>query len=144
MFFHFHRVHGYAPDTAGISYYPSAPSMCCDKKKLLKETVAAIYEKCGLPVFIAEYAYPSGPMEGPFAAWVQKTGDYEHDQQGQASLYADVIAWGKTHHMAGIRYWAPDFKGWYSMAMFEFDGNKGTAKTILKEHKAITELRCGK
>ena len=89
--------------SSGISYYPSAPSMCRDKEKKLKETGTAIYEQCGLPVFIAEYAYPSGPMKGPFAAWVQKTGNYEHDQQGQASLYADVIAWGKTHHMAGIR-----------------------------------------
>ena len=134
------KENGYALDTAGISYYPSAPSMCRDKEKLLKETVTAIYEQCGLPVFIAEYAYPSGLMEGPFAAWVQKTGDYEHDQQGQASLYADVIAWGKTHHMAGIRYWAPDFKGWYAMAMFEFDGNKGTAKTILNKHREIMDI----
>lgn len=133
------KENGYALDTAGISYYPSAPSMCRDKEKLLKETVTAIYEQCRLPVFIAEYAYPSGPMEGPFASWIQKTGDYEHDQHGQASLYADVIAWGKTHHVAGIRYWAPDFKGWYAMAMFEFEGNRGIAKTILKKHKEIAD-----
>ena len=135
------KENGYALDTAGISYYPSAPSMCRDKEKLLKKTVTAIWEQCGLPVFIAEYAYPSGPMEGPFAGWNQKAGSYEQDQPGQALLYADVIAWGKTHHMAGIRYWAPDFKGWYTMAMFEFDGNKGVAKTILSRHKEITELR---
>ncbi len=36
--------------------------------------------------------------------------------------------------MAGIRYWAPDFKEWYTMAMFEFQENKGIAKIILNKH----------
>lgn len=131
------KENGYALDTAGISYYPSAPAMCRDKDKLLKKTVTAIYEQCGLPVFIAEYAYPSGPMEGPFAGWNQKAGNYAQNQQGQAALYADVIAWGKTHHVAGIRYWAPDFKGWYTMSMFEFQGKKGISKEILNRHLEI-------
>ena len=113
--------------------------MCRDKEKLLKKTVTAIWEQCGLPVFIAEYAYPSGPMEGPFAGWNQKAGAYEQDQQGQAALYADVIAWGKNNHVAGIRYWAPDFKGWYTMSMFEFQGKKGRSKEVLNRHREIVE-----
>ena len=59
------------------------------------------------------------------------------NQQGQAQLYADVIAWGRTHGLAGIRYWAPDYEGWYAMSMFEFDDHMGTAKSILTEHSAI-------
>ena len=138
-FFNCLKENGYAMDTAGISYYPSAPSLARDKDKLLKETVTVINQKCGLPVFIAEFSYPSGTMEGPFAGWNQKLGDYEQDEHGQAALYADVIAWGKKNGMAGIRYWAPDFKGWYTMAMFEFEDKTGKAKEILERHNEITE-----
>ena len=41
--------------------------------------------------------------------------------------------------LAGIRYWAPDYEGWYTMSMFEFSNKVGTAKTILKEHKDIAQ-----
>ena len=124
-------------ETAGISYYPSAPSMSVNKKKLLKKTISKINDKCGLQVFIGEFSYPSGKMDGPFAGWNKKVRGYQHNQQGQADIYADVISWGKNHGMAGIRYWAPDYKGWYAMSMFEFSGKKGTAKTILKNHQTL-------
>ena len=78
-------------------------------------------------------------MEGPFAGWNKKLKGYKKDQQGQANLYADVIAWGKENGMAGIRYWAPDYEGWYAMAMFEFSNKVGTAKTILQNHKELLE-----
>lgn len=136
-FFRYMASHGYAMETAGISYYPSAPAMSFDKKKLLTKTVTRINKKCGIPVFIGEFSYPSGPMDGPFAGWNQQLDDYEKTPQGQADIYTDVIAWGKMNGVAGIRYWAPDYKGWYSMAMFDFTGKKGTAKTILLNHKNI-------
>ena len=103
----------------------------------LTKTITKINKKCGTPVFIGEFSYPSGKMEGPFAGWNKKLKGYEKDQQGQANIYRDVMNWGKTHGMAGIRYWAPDYEGWYSMSMFEFSNKKGTAKTILKTHKEI-------
>ena len=136
-YFQFMKKHGYAMETAGISYYPSAPAMALNKKKLLTKTITKINKKCGTPVFIGEFSYPSGKMEGPFAGWNKKLKGYEKDQQGQANIYRDVMNWGKTHGMAGIRYWAPDYEGWYSMSMFEFSNKKGTAKTILKSHKEI-------
>ena len=136
-YFQFMKKHGYAMETAGISYYPSAPAMAFNKKKLLTKTITKINKKCGTPVFIGEFSYPSGKMEGPFAGWNKKLKGYEKDQQGQANIYRDVMNWGKTHGMAGIRYWAPDYEGWYSMSMFEFSNKKGTAKTILKMHKEI-------
>ena len=139
QFFNFMKENGYEMETAGISYYPSAPSMSANKKKLLKKTVTKINDKCGLQVFIGEFSYPSGPMEGPFAGWNKKVRGYEKNQQGQASIYADVVSWGKTHGMAGIRYWAPDYEGWYAMSMFEFSNKKGTAKVILKNHKDLIE-----
>lgn len=137
-FFNYMKDNGYDMDVAGISYYPSAPSMS-NRKKLLKKTVAKVNQKCDLPVFIGEFSYPSGKMEGPFAGWNKKLKGYKKDQQGQANLYSDVIAWGKENGMAGIRYWAPDYEGWYAMAMFEFSNKVGTAKTILQNHKELIE-----
>ena len=138
-FFNFMNDHGYEMETAGISYYPSAPSMSLNKKRLLKKTVTKINKKCGLPVFIGEFSYPSGKMDGPFAGWNKKVKGYKHDQQGQANIYADVVKWGKANGMAGIRYWAPDYEGWYAMSMFEFSNKKGSAKNILLNHKTLIE-----
>lgn len=133
-FFNCMKENGYEMDVAGISYYPSAPSLYLNKKILLKKTVTTINKKCGIPVFIGEFSYPSGEMQGAFAGWNKKLSGYEKDQTGQAKLYEDVIEWGKTHGLAGIRYWAPDYEGWYGMSMFEFENKTGTAKEILTDH----------
>jgi hypothetical protein len=138
-FFNFMKDNGYEMETAGISYYPSAPSMSVNKKALLKKTVKKINKKCGLHVFIGEFSYPSGKMDGPFAGWNKKVRGYKHDQQGQATIYSDVVRWGMVNGMAGIRYWAPDYEGWYAMSMFEFSNKVGTAKTILLNHKEIVK-----
>ena len=77
---------------------------------------------------------------GPFAGWNQQLGSYKKNQQGQADIYRDVIAWGKEHGLIGIRYWAPDYEGeWYPMSMFTFENKVGTAKTILLNHKEIVQ-----
>jgi len=139
-FFTYMSEHGYACDVAGISYYPSAPAMSTDKKKMLTKTITRINKKCGVPVFIGEFSYPSQDMVGPFAGWNQQLGSYKKNQQGQADIYRDVIAWGKEHGLIGIRYWAPDYEGeWYPMSMFTFQNKVGTAKTILLNHKSIVE-----
>ena len=139
-FFSYMLKQGYDMQTAGISYYPSAPAMSFNKKKLLTKTITRINKKCGLEVFIGEFSYPSQEMVGPFAGWNKQLSGYNKDQQGQADIYRDVIAWGKTHGMAGIRYWAPDYEGeWYPMSMFTFENKVGTAKTILLNHKEIVK-----
>ena len=137
-FFNCMKENGYEMDVAGISFYPSAPSLYLNKKILLKKTVDTIYKKCGLSVFIGEFSYPSGEMDGDFAGWNKKMRGYDMDQEGQAELYADVVSWGKTHSLAGIRYWAPDYEGWYGMSMFEFKNKTGTAKEILLDHAELT------
>ena len=139
-FFTYMAENGYKMETAGISYYPSAPAMSFNKKKLLTKTVTRINKKCNVPVFIGEFSYPSQEMVGPFAGWNSQLGEYKKDQKGQADIYRDVIAWGKTHGLVGIRYWAPDYEGeWYPMSMFEFENKVGTAKQILINHKEIVE-----
>jgi len=139
-FFNYMTEHGYAMQTAGISYYPSAPAMSFNKKKLFTKTVTRINKKCNLPVFIGEFSYPSQEMVGPFAGWNKQLKGYPKTQQGQADIYRDVIAWGKDNGLIGIRYWAPDYEGeWYPMSMFEFENKVGTAKQILVNHKEIVQ-----
>lgn len=136
-FFETLAKNGYAVDVAGISYYPSAPSMSVDKWELLTRTVVRINHKLGIPVFIAEFSYPSGKMEGAFAGWNDTLKNYKHSEQGQADIYSDVVSWGKEYGLIGVRYWAPDYEGWYSMSMFNFEDKKGTAKAILVNHKEL-------
>ena len=139
-FFKYMADHGYAVETAGISYYPSAPAMSFNKWKLFTKTVTRINKKCGVPVFIGEFSYPSEDMVGPFAGWNKQLGNYEKTQQGQQQIYTDVIAWGKDHGLIGIRYWAPDYEGeWYPMSMFMFENKVGTAKSVLLNHKEIVK-----
>lgn len=139
-FFRTMKKYGYHMETAGISYYPSAPAMSANKWKMLTKTVTRINKKCRIPVFIGEFSYPSQKMVGPFAGWNKKLGKYNKNQKGQADIYSDVIAWGKSHGLIGIRYWAPDYEGeWYPMSMFTFENKIGTAKTILLKHKEIVK-----
>ena len=139
-FFRYMAENGYDMDVAGISYYPSAPAMSFNKKKMLTKTVTRINKKCHVPVFIGEFSYPSQEMVGPFAGWNKQLKGYSKNQQGQADIYRDVIAWGKGHGLIGIRYWAPDYEGeWYPMSMFTFENKVGTAKTVLLNHKEIVK-----
>ena len=139
-FFTYMTAHGYDMQTAGISYYPSAPAMSFNKWKLYTKTVTRINKKCHMPVFIGEFSYPSQDMVGPFAGWNSQLSNYEKNQQGQQAIYDDVITWGKQNGLIGIRYWAPDYEGeWYPMSMFTFENKVGTAKTILLNHKEIVE-----
>ena len=139
-FFETMAEYGYEMDVAGLSYYPSAPALAVDKWELLTRTVVRINHDLGIPVFIAEFSYPSGKMHGAFAGWNKKLKNYKHNEKGQADIYADVISWGRKYGLAGIRYWAPDYEGWYAMSMFNFDDNKqGTAKSILVNHKELVE-----
>ena len=139
-FFTYMTEHGYEMQTAGISYYPSAPAMSLNKWKLFTKTVTRINKKCDMPVFIGEFSYPSQDMVGPFAGWNKQLKGYNKDPQGQADIYKAVIDWGRDNGLIGIRYWAPDYEGeWYPMSMFTFENKVGTAKSILVNHKDIVE-----
>ena len=129
------KEYGYNIDTAGISFYPSASAAAPNRMIMFKRTVNAINKKCNLPVFIAEFSYPSGEMTGDFSGWNKKCNQYEISESGQAAIYKDVIEWGKNHGVCGIRYWAIDYEGWSSMSGFNFDGKHGTPKLILQQYK---------
>ena len=125
------KKNGYTVDTAGISFYPSAPSMYLDSMILFKKTVKEINNRCKVPVFIAEFSYPSGEMSGAFAGWNKKVKGYSHNEEGQASIYKDVLNWGKDHGVIGIRYWAADYEDWGSMGLFKFENKHGKPKKAL-------------
>jgi hypothetical protein len=99
---------------------------------MYKKIVTAINKNCNLPVFIAEFAYPSGEVTGAYASWNKIVKGYNFTPEGQADIYEDMVEWGKTHGVIGIRYWAPDYKEWGSMSMFEYKENEAIAKEILK------------
>ena len=122
------KKNGYEVDTAGISFYPSAPSLYLNSMTLFKKTVMNINKKCGKQVFIAEFAYPSGQMSGAFAGWNKETKRYKNTEEGQAKIYKDVINWGSTHGVIGIRYWAADYEDWGTMGLFKFENKHGIPK----------------
>ncbi|MET3941811.1 arabinogalactan endo-1,4-beta-galactosidase [Paenibacillus sp. PvP094] len=100
---------------------------------MYKKIVTAINKQAGIPVFIAEFSYPSGEVQGAYAGWSKTVKGYPHNEEGQAAIYHDVIEWGKTHGLIGIRYWAPDFSEWGSMSMFDYLDNGAKAKKILMD-----------
>ena len=130
-YFNCMKEYGYAVDTAGISFYPSAPSMYKNSMILYKKTVQAINKKCHVPVFIGEFAYPSGEMSGAFAGWNKPVKGYPCTEEGQAAIYQDVVEWGKTHGVIGVRYWAADYEDWGTMGLFKFDNKHGIPKVGL-------------
>lgn len=120
---------GFAPDEAGISFYPSTPGLWLDPVRKFKKTVSAIQQALGLKVFVAEYAYPSARMTaGQFKSWNRKARGYGHTEADQARLLQDVIAWGRANGLSGIRPFAPDLNGhWEPMALFSHDEETGVA-----------------
>lgn len=125
---------GFHPNELGFSFYPSASASPPDRLKAFRETVAAMREEFGKPVFIAEFGYPAKPMTvGPFADWNYHAGPYAVSPQGQADLMRDLASWGKTAGLSGIRPWGPDFPvpGWEPMALFGATGNQAVARPSL-------------
>ena len=122
------KENGYAVDTAGISFYPSAPSLYMNSMILFKKTVMTINSRCNLPVFIGEFSYPSGEMSGAFAGWNKEVKGYPNSEEGQANMYKDVVDWGKTHGVIGVRYWAADYEDWGTMGLFRFENKHGSPK----------------
>jgi arabinogalactan endo-1,4-beta-galactosidase len=128
---------GFTPDEAGISFYPSTPGPWRDQMKKFKNIVNGIYKECGLPVVIAEYAYPSKDMtEGEFKSWNHMAKGYPISEEGSAKFMKDIITWGKDNGLAGIRPFAPDYmEEWEPMGLFNYDKEKniGIAKKALLE-----------
>jgi len=127
---------GFNLDIAGVSYYPS--SLVNPKGRLtdFKSTVSCLYHEMGLPVFIAEYAYPNysdgAVLGGPYKDWNSKVGNYEMDIDGQEAFLRDLTSWGCLNGICGIRPWAPDLVVlWKEFSMFSLTGSTARALPVM-------------
>ncbi len=111
---------GFSPDELGFSYYPSA-SASATRGADFRATVAAVRADFGKPVFIAEFAYPAGPIGGgAYGSWTHAFPSYPVSPGGQADLLQALASWGIASGVSGIRYWAPEVfvSGWGGLAIF--------------------------
>lgn len=127
---------GFTPYQFGFSYYPSGnhgdgPP---DSMQWFKDTTSALKRRFGLPTFIAEGGYASGPMPPPYL-FDNQVESYPISPAGQYAFNRDLIAWGvQSGCLAGYRPWDPDFCTapiWASMAWFQQKGKIARARPVL-------------
>lgn len=124
---------GFTVDAIGVSYYPTSPNGPSNRFQAFKNTVTALYQQIGKPIFVAEFAYPSRTMAGPFP-WNDAVRGYAQTTEGQAAFLRDLVSWGAgTGMISGIRPWAPDLAAppWGPMSFFSVTGRIATAKPAL-------------
>ena len=127
---------GFKVDVAGFSFYPSSTASPINRFEALKTTVKSVHDELGLPVFIAEYAYPAYPEDhtptGPYKDWNKKQPNYEMDIEGQEQLLRDLASWGISNGICGIRPWAPDLVVlWTEFAMFSVNYLTAKARPVI-------------
>ena len=126
---------GYRPHQFGTSFYPTSPGTG-DKRAILLQTAAALRQRFGKRVFLAEYAYPSGQM-GPPYPWNNTQPGYPQTPDGQFRYLRDLTAMAaQAGTIAGIRPWAPDYclasGGWQPMSLFTTSGTAAPALTSIQ------------
>jgi arabinogalactan endo-1,4-beta-galactosidase len=122
---------GFFPDELGFSFFPSSAPFPPGRLQAFKETVELVRKELGRPIFIAEYAYPATPMrEGTFKDWNHALEHYSLTPGGQADLLRDLVSWGATAGVSGIRPFGPELvvPGWGPMSFFELKGNTATVR----------------
>ncbi len=125
---------GFDVDQIGFSFYPSASASSKNRLKAFQSTVKAVHVEFGLPVFIAEFAYPAAPLKtGLFKSWNHQVDKYKLTPEGQAAILHDLTSWGIENGVCGIRYWAPDVivPGWGGFSLFSVSGIRATARPAL-------------
>jgi hypothetical protein len=126
-------------DQVGFSFYPSSNAKP-GRIAAFKDTVTQVHGKYGLPVFVAEFAYPAGPItSGIYASWTNAIPNYPIGEDGQLAILRDLASWGITAGLSGVRPWAPDtfVPGWDGFALFA-----GNAFPV-NARKGIDGLRTG-
>jgi hypothetical protein len=125
---------GFEPDEVGFSYYPTA-SATPARAAAFRATVTALRAQLGRPVFLAEFAYPAGPIgTGAYSSWTNAIPAYPITPQGQAQVLHDLASWGIASGLSGIRYWAPEVfvSGWGGFALFAApSGGPAVANTAI-------------
>ena len=133
-FFQAMKEGGFAVDELGVSYYPTSSAYPRDRLQAFKDMATAAHRELGRPIFIAEFGYPAGTMQGMFP-WNDAVAGYPQTAAGQASFSRDLVAWGRQEKvLSGIRPWAPDLalSTWAPMSLFERDGKVATPRPVLE------------
>lgn len=126
---------GYLPDVFGTSMYPSGPKQNHPDNlaELLRDAALQLAERWNRPTFIAEWAYPTADVVGPFQFGRSVPG-YPRGEQGQHDYLCDLITRGRREGwLDGIRPWAPDLAAghWAPLSLFELEGNVARARRAL-------------
>ncbi|HEY1496292.1 MAG TPA: glycosyl hydrolase 53 family protein [Candidatus Solibacter sp.] len=132
-FFKAMREGGFSTDELGVSYYPTSSPFPRDRLQSFKDMATAARRELGRPIFIAEFGYPAGTMEGTFP-WNSPVAGYPQTPDGQAGFLRDLVAWGTREKiLSGIRPWAPDLglSTWAPMSLFALDGKVLTPRPAL-------------
>jgi arabinogalactan endo-1,4-beta-galactosidase len=130
---------GFKVDRIGFSYYPSSNDGA-DRVKHFEDTATAVHDHFGKPVFIAEVAYPAGPIpDGAYSTWTHAIPKYPVSEDGQAAFFHDLASWAAASGLAGIRPWAPEvyLSGWKGFALF--DADKGLPAKARKALSAVAD-----
>lgn len=117
-------------DQAGMSVYPTSDMATYNPQymDMVKNSITTIVTECDLPVFIAEYGYPSETLTGAYQNWNTAPAGYDISEESQALYTEAFIDWCKSHGVSGIRLWGLDVLGdWEPMSLFEYDEETRTA-----------------
>jgi arabinogalactan endo-1,4-beta-galactosidase len=133
-FFRFMIDTGVRVDLAGLSYFPSAAIGGSLEMEQFGDVVTRLHEAVGLPVVVAETAYPaSREFTGQFARWKREAPGYPLTPEGQRRWLADFLAFCHHHpHIHEVFYWSPEWFGlgmWQAFALFDMDGEARPAWT---------------
>jgi arabinogalactan endo-1,4-beta-galactosidase len=116
---------GYYPAQFGTSLYPTNGDPG-DRRAVFLGIASALRRRFGKRLFFAEFSYPSGPMQPPFA-WNNAQPGYPQTPDGQFRYLRDLVAMSAASGaVGGIRPWGPDYclasGGWEPMSLFAADG----------------------
>jgi len=124
---------GFHADEIGFSWYPSSTA-AAGRVAAFRATMDAVRATFARPIFIAELAYPAGPIGGgAYDSWVNALPPYPVSPAGQAQFLTDLSSYAVASGISGIRYWAPDVvvPGWGGLAIFSISGATATANPAI-------------
>lgn len=135
---------GFPVDELGFSFFPSAFASSNDSILVFQYAMKAVKDHFAKPIFLAEFAYPSGAMSGTYAAWGNQQKGYLLKPEGQSELLRDLSSWAAALGFSGIRPWAPDLVyggyGWEPLALFSSNPSASLTKTA---HGTIDSIALG-
>lgn len=113
---------GFPIDELGFSFYPSAFASSSDSLLVFQYAMKQVHDYFNKPLFLSEFAYPSGAMSGTYAGWGNQQKGYLLKPSGQSDLMRDLASWASALGFSGIRPWAPDLVyngyGWEPLGLF--------------------------